>query len=147
MSRLIEEVFQSDFEKSREKARRLFKSVVREKIDWEDEAEARGSVRIKGQQGEYLISSHYQTAIYNLKNGRQMASACLQLTVPAPVFDRMLAEYLLLKNDENFYWRTANIFRLRTAGWLQMIEVFLIPINFFLFTNLLLKVLEIAKPQ
>jgi hypothetical protein len=37
----------------------------------------------------------------------------LQLTVPAPVHDRIIAECMLIRNDENLYWRTANIFPMR----------------------------------
>ena len=38
----------------------------------------------------------------------------MQLSVPAPVYDRIIAEYVLIRNDEDLYWHTANIF---PASW------------------------------
>jgi hypothetical protein len=63
---------------------------------------------VEGKVGVYRISRDSQTEIY--RNGRLAASGCLQLTVFAPTYDRMLAEYLVLKNDERLYWTKANIF-------------------------------------
>lgn len=56
----------------------------------------------------YEISPGFQTAIHH--QGRVIAHACLQLCMPFPTFDRMTAEYLLIKNDENQYLLTANVF-------------------------------------
>jgi len=56
----------------------------------------------------YRICERSQTEIYG--KGELSATACLQLSVPAPGCDRMIAEYLILKNDEALYWKTANVF-------------------------------------
>lgn len=59
----------------------------------------------------YRIRPLAMTDIYRRRFGKlcQEARACLQLTVPAPPFDRMLAEYLLIRNDEARYLKTANV--------------------------------------
>src|SRR5215813_11334083 len=64
-----------------------------------------------GKLGVYRISRNSQTEIY--RKGRLAASGCLQLTVFAPSYDRMVAEYLILANDEQLYWTKANIFPAR----------------------------------
>src|SRR5262249_50056067 len=64
-----------------------------------------------GTLGVYRISRDSQTEIY--RKGRLAASGCLQLTIFAPSYDRMVAEYLLLSNDEQLYWTKANIFPAR----------------------------------
>jgi hypothetical protein len=64
-----------------------------------------------GKLGVYRISRDSQTEIY--RKGRLAASGCLQLTIFAPSYDRMIAEYLILANDEQLYWIKANIFPAR----------------------------------
>ena len=61
----------------------------------------------------YRICEQSQTEMY--RNGRLFATACLRLSIPAPGCDRMIAEYLILKNDEAFYWNTANVFPAKTT--------------------------------
>jgi hypothetical protein len=56
----------------------------------------------------YEISPGSQTTIRH--QGKIIAYTCLQLSLPFPTFDRMVAEYLLIKNDENHYLLTANVF-------------------------------------
>ena len=60
-----------------------------------------------GKVGVYKISRS-RTEIY--RHGRLSAFACMQLTIPAPSYDRMIAEYLILNNDETLYWNKANVF-------------------------------------
>jgi hypothetical protein len=60
-----------------------------------------------GKLGVYRISRDSQTEVY--VHGRLRARACLRLTIPAPSCDRMIAEYLILRNDETLYWSKANI--------------------------------------
>ena len=69
-----------------------------------------GIVEYTGKCGIYTISAGDQTVIRDSRTGRTIAYACLQLSVLAPAYDRMAAEYLLLKNAEDLYWKTANIF-------------------------------------
>jgi len=68
---------------------------------------ATGSFHYEGNGVTYCISERSQTEIYT--EGRASATACLQLSVPAPGCDRVIAEYLILKNDEPLYWKVANV--------------------------------------
>jgi hypothetical protein len=68
------------------------------------------TLEIPGSRGTYCISTRDLTRVLDPETRRPRASACLQLTVPAPVHDRIVAEYILVQNDEDLYWRTANIF-------------------------------------
>ena len=88
------------------KARQLLCDVLPKKAT--QEFLEKNSFHVEGKVGIYRISRDAQTEIY--RNGRLVASGCLQLTVFAPTYDRMLAEYLVLKNDERLYWTKANIF-------------------------------------
>src|SRR5262245_60833244 len=77
-----------------------------------------------GTLGVYRISRDSQTEIY--RKGRLAASGCLQLTIFAPSYDRMVAEYLLLSNDEQLYWTKDNIFPARpTVDFLLLYVAFL----------------------
>jgi hypothetical protein len=60
-----------------------------------------------GQFATYRIRRGFQTELY--RNGQVVARACLQLTIPSPCYDRMIAEYLILHGDEGLYWKKANI--------------------------------------
>jgi len=72
-----------------------------------------GSFVHEGDGVTYRISERSQTQIY--VNGHHSAIACLQLSIPAPGCDRMIAEYLILKNDERLYWNLANVLPLETT--------------------------------
>jgi len=74
-----------------------------------------------GKLGVYRISRDSQTDIY--RKGRLAASGCLQLTIFAPSYDRMVAEYLILANDEQLYWTKANIFPARRPFDLRLLAV------------------------
>ncbi len=68
-----------------------------------------GFITIEAASGRlYRISRYGHTDIF--KHGQAIGTACLQLTITAPVYDRMFAEYLLLRNDERRYCDTANVF-------------------------------------
>ena len=99
---------QGDYERAKDKARELLRSVLPEHawLEFED----RGVIRLAGKRGVYVISSYSQTEICDSSSGKCVAYACLQLSIPAPTCDRMVAEYLLIRNAEGVYWKTANIF-------------------------------------
>ena len=100
---LPEELLEGDSASA--KARRLLCEILPEKA--RSEFLTTGSFEYEGNGVVYRISERSQTEIYT--NGRPSATACLQLSVPAPGCDRMIAEYLILKNDERFYWSVANV--------------------------------------
>jgi len=65
----------------------------------------------EGKIGLYRISRESQTEVY--RYGRLAATSCMQLSIFAPSYDRMVAEYLILSNDEHLYWNKANVFPVR----------------------------------
>src|SRR5262249_51649481 len=83
-----------------------------------------------GKLGVYRISRNSQTEIY--RKGRLAASGCLQLTVFAPSYDRMVAEYLILANDEQLYWTKANIFPARPTIDFRVLAVFALDLALLL---------------
>src|SRR5512138_3315169 len=90
------------------KAKNLLRRVLPE-TQWEQFRDT-GILEVAGWRGIYRISTRDLTRLLDAQTRRSRASACLQLTVSAPVNDRIIAEYLLIQNDEDLYWRTANVF-------------------------------------
>src|SRR5215471_16637985 len=131
---------QDDYERAKDKARQLLRSVVSEE-QW-TELQDKGVFLISGKRGNYVISPYSQTEIRDASTGRCVAYACLQLSIPAPTYDRMVAEYLLIKNAEDTYWKTANIFS-RSGNEFGIATLFLIAFDIALFVNLLLEILTV----
>jgi hypothetical protein len=129
---------QDDYERAKDKARQLLRSVLPESA-W-SEMEEKGVIQFAGKRGNYVISPYSQTEIRDSSSGRCVAYACLQLSIPAPTYDRMVAEYLLIRNAEDVYWKTANIFW-RSGNEFGIATLFLIAFNIALFVNLLLEIL------
>src|SRR3989344_9346168 len=98
---------QDDYERAKEKARRRLRTGLPH-AKWA-EFEEKGVIRLTGKRGSYVISPYSQTEIRDAKTGRCIAYACLQLSIPAPTYDRIVAEYFLIKDAEDIYWKTANI--------------------------------------
>lgn len=91
------------------RARDLLRHVLPE-MQWAQFSET-GILEVSGFRGTYRICASDFTRVLDSQTRRPVASACLQLSVPAPVHDRVIAEYVLIRNDEDLYWRTANIFQ------------------------------------
>ena len=100
-------------------------------------------IRLTGKRGSYVISPYSQTEIRDVSSGRCVAYACLQLSISAPTYDLMVAEYLLIRNAEDVYWKTANIFS-RSGNEFSIATLFLIAFDIALFVNLLLEVLTVS---
>src|SRR5438477_5802074 len=101
---------QDDYERAKDKARQLLRSVLAE-AEWLD-LEEKGVIQLSGKRGKYVISPYSQTEIRDASSGRCVAYACLQLSIQAPTYDRMVAEVRLCINADNVYWKTANILSL-----------------------------------
>jgi len=125
---------QDDYDRAEDKARQLLRSILPE--DTWSELEETGVIQCTGKRGKYIISPYLQTEIRNAASGRCVADACLQLSIPAPTYDRMVAEYLLIRNAEDIYWKTANIF-FRGGDESGIAALFLIAFDIALFVNLL----------
>jgi hypothetical protein len=90
------------------RARELLRRVLTEK-EWEHFSQT-AIVEVTGARGTYHLCACHLTQITHSNGRLPFANACLQLSVPAPANDRIFAEYMLIRNDENLYWQTANIF-------------------------------------
>jgi hypothetical protein len=90
------------------KAKNLLRRILPE-TQWEEFRDS-GVLEIPGSRGIYRISPCDLTRVLDAQTRRLRARICLQLSVPAPVNDRIISEYLLIQNDEDFYWQTANVF-------------------------------------
>ena len=88
----------------------------------------------KGKRATYRICRGSQTELY--RNGRLVAHACLQLTIPAPSYDRMIAEYLILNSDETVYWNKANILPVKSSS-VSLTSILLVVIDLGLLLNLI----------
>ena len=128
---------QDDYEHAKNKARQLLRNIVPES-SWA-EFEDKGVLEYHGRRGHYLISPYSQTEIRDRTSGRCVAYACLQLSIPAPTYDRMVAEYLLIRNAEDQYWKTANIFS-RTGNEFGVATLFLLAFDIALLVNLILEI-------
>src|SRR6266705_3890290 len=131
---------QDDYKHAKDKAHQLLPTILPERA-W-SELEEKGVIQLPGKRGTYVISPYSQTEIRDCFSGRCVAYACLQLSIPAPTYDRMVAEYLLIKNAEDVYWKTANIFS-RSGNEFGIATLFLIAFDIALFVNLLLEVLTV----
>ena len=94
---------------------------------------ATNSFSQKGQLATYRICRGSQTEVY--RNGRLVAYACLQLTIPTPSYDRMIAEYLILNSDEGLYWNKANVVPAESSR-LSLSLILLVVMNLALLLNL-----------
>jgi hypothetical protein len=133
---------QDDYERAKDKARQLLRQILPER-SWAD-LEEKGVIQLAGKRGTYVISPYSQTEIRDNTSGRCVAYACLQLSIPAPTYDRMVAEYLLIKNAEDVYWKTANIFS-RSGNEFGIATLFLIAFDIALFVNMLLEILALHQ--
>jgi hypothetical protein len=110
------------------KAKQLLSEIL-PKDAWR-ELSGKGYFHHQGKVGIYKICRESQTEIY--RNGRLLATSCLQLTIFAPSYDRMAAEYLILNNDEQLYWTNANIFPVRRAIGFRVLAIGILDLGLFL---------------
>lgn len=130
------------YDDARERARALLLRVLPDRE--RDQFNATGAVFVRGKRETYVINPYSQTEIrYRDRGGERVVGyACLQTCIPLPTYDRMIAEFLLLRNDEERYLKTANIFRRgREFG---LATTFLIAFDIALLVNLVLEVLKCA---
>jgi hypothetical protein len=94
-----------------------------------------GLLEVAGCRGTYRISAQGLTRVFDPETGRPRASACLQLSIPAPAHDRIVAEYVLIRNDEDLYWQTANIVSVDLEN-LRLIQALMVVLDTVLFVIL-----------
>ena len=105
------------------------------------EFEQKNVISVRGKKGLYKISARAQTAFLG-RSTEHNAYLCMRLGDDcAPTFDRMAAEYLLIKNAEDVYWNHVNVFFFSGEQVFSIIEVLLVVLDAALFVNLLLEIL------
>ncbi len=115
------------------RARELLRHVLTER-QWTQFDET-GVFEVSGSRGTYQMSCRELTRVLDPQTSRLLVTTCLQLSVSAPAPDRLIAEYLLILNDEDLYWRTANVFPTGTDN--RSLAVFLVLLlDVFLFAVL-----------
>lgn len=87
-------------------ARELLRSIVSDK-EWM-EFKKTGTLEINGKAGIYRVRMHGATQILDSET-RRLVSTTQWEPKAHSARDRVIAEYLLIRNDENVYWQTANI--------------------------------------
>src|SRR3989304_6532390 len=90
------------------RARELLRRILPEP-QWTQFDET-GVVEVSGSRGIYQMSCRELTRVFDSQTKRLRVTTCLQLSIPAPAADRIIAEYVLIQNDADLYWQTANIF-------------------------------------
>ncbi len=92
---------------SKNGAKELLLSILSEE-QW-NRFNQRGTLEIAAKGGIYRISVHAPTRVLDSKTRRVVATTRLHLTTSESARDRVIAEYLLIRNDENLYWQSATI--------------------------------------
>ena len=127
-----------DYDQARDKSRELLRQILPEQ-SW-IELEEKGTIKCTGEKVTYILCHYGQTEIRSKKSGRSIAFGCLAVTIPVPVYDRLVAEYLLIKNNERLYWKTANIFPTRPNQKVVIARLFLMAFDVLLLVNFLLAI-------
>ena len=78
-----------------------------EDLAWMDRT---NEVRVRTYLHTYRITAWDQTLVERNMDGKVFLKACVQLLQLVPAYDRVIAEYLLIRSDEKRYWNTANFF-------------------------------------
>src|SRR5215468_5867056 len=91
------------------------KSAARELLQWilSEEQWNRfnqsGTLELEAKGGVYRLSTNGPTKVLDSATRRVVATTRLQQAGTASARDRVIAEYLLIRNDENLYWQSAII--------------------------------------
>ena len=92
---------------SKNAARELLQSLVSEE-QW-NRFNQSGTLELEGKGGIYRLSTNGPTKVLDSATRRVVAATRLQPAGASSPRDRVIAEYLLIRNDENLYWQTATI--------------------------------------
>jgi len=92
---------------SRNAARELLLAIISEE-QWSRFNQS-GTLALEGKGGIYRLSTNGPTKVLDSATRRVVASMRFQPAGAGSPRDRVIAEYLLIRNDENLYWQTATI--------------------------------------
>lgn len=96
----------------------------------QEELKTLNQLTVRGRKYIYVIRPSLRTLMLSKRTHLFVAEACLEVTsdfLRVPPWDRVIAEYLLIRSDERLYLKTANWHR---AAWvLQPIAALMIAIS------------------
>ena len=92
---------------SKNAARELLQSILSEE-QWNRFNHA-GTLELAAKGGIYRLSTNGPTKVLDSESRGVVAITRLPQTTSMSTRDRVIAEYLLIRNDENLYWQTATI--------------------------------------
>jgi|SRR5690242_18393 len=95
------------YRQSEDGARELLRSILSEK-KWA-QFELTGAVEIAAKAGIYRIHMTGPTQVLDSERRCLVTTTRWQPATPASARDRVIAEYLLIRDDEDRYWQTASI--------------------------------------
>lgn len=87
-------------------ARELLRSILSDK-EWVQFKEI-GTLEINGKAGIYRVRMHGATQVLDSET-RHLVTTTRWGPKGHSARDRVIAEYLVIRNDENLYWQAANI--------------------------------------
>jgi hypothetical protein len=100
-------VSMSQQQSSKNAARELLQSIISEE-QW-NRFNQSGTLELEARGGIYRLSTNGPTKVLDSATRSVVAATRLQPAGAASGRDRVIAEYLLIRNDENLYWQTATI--------------------------------------
>jgi hypothetical protein len=92
---------------SKNGARELLQSILSEE-HWNRFNQA-GTLEITAKGGIYRLSTHGPTQVLDSETRRLVAAMNFPTAAGVSGRDRVIAEYLSIRNDENLYWQSATI--------------------------------------
>jgi hypothetical protein len=92
---------------SKNAARELLQSILSEE-QWNRFNHA-GILELEAKAGIYRLSTNGPTKVLDSHTRRVVAITSLAQRGSMSARDRVITEYLLIRNDENLYWQTATI--------------------------------------
>src|SRR5262249_18665933 len=92
---------------SKNAARELLQSIVSEE-QWNRFNHA-GTLELEAKAGIYRLSTNGPTKVLDSQTRHVVTMTRLPETASISARDRVITEYLLIRNDENLYWQTATI--------------------------------------
>ena len=95
------------YRQSEDGARGLLRSILSER-KW-TEFELTGAVEIAAKAGIYRIHMTGPTQVLDSETRCLVTTTRWQPVAPGSARDRVIAEYLLIRDDENRYWQNASI--------------------------------------
>jgi len=125
------------YRQSEDGAGELLRSIVSER-QW-IQFQQTGTVEIAAHAGIYRIHMAGPTHVLDSETRRPVTTTRWQPAVPGSARDRVIAEYLLIRDHEDRYWQTASICSPAIDGPRLYLSFLIAAADAFLLMNFLLR--------